>query len=165
MAAKAGGIQPATRRVMCSVSSKGWSRGSTSVVSEGACANSQDCRRAFRSLRGQGAAKLRTDPSPNVGPIGRPCGRVRRRGAISPGSAFFHRRSSRRLPRLACCGRARPAARGSLISTGRVSLPTSTFAGRPTKARSPAAPSPSSVCPHRLNSSHGSFSLRPRLTL
>ena len=65
----------------------------------------------------------------------------------------------------ASCGRARPAAPGSLISTAQVPSPTSTFAGRPTKARSPAAPSPSSTCPHRLNPSHGSFSPRPRLTL
>ena len=122
-------------------------------------------RRAFRSPKGQGAAKPRTDPSPNVGPIGRPYGRIRRPGAILPGSASFHRRSSRRLPRPASCGRARPAAPGSLISTARVRSPTSTFAGRPTKARSPAAPSPSSACPRRLNPSRGSFSPRPRLTL
>jgi hypothetical protein len=91
----------------------------TSVMSASACATSRDCRRAFRSLRGQGTAKLRTDPSPNAGPIGRPCGRVRRPGAISPGSVF-HRRSSRRLPRPASSGRAWPAARGSLISTARI---------------------------------------------
>jgi hypothetical protein len=48
---------------------------------------------------------------------------------------------------------------------GKVQSPTLTFAGRPTKARSPAAPSPSSACPRRLNPSRGSFSPRPRLTL
>ena len=109
--------------------------GPTSAMSASACANSRDCRRAFRPPTGQGAEKTRTDPSPNVGPIERPCGRIRRPGAISPGSASFHRRSSRRLPRPASCGRARPAAPGSLISTARVPSPTSTFAGRPTKAR------------------------------
>src|SRR5580693_3241367 len=122
-------------------------------------------RRAFRSPRGQGAAKLRTDPSPNVGPIGRPCGRIRRPGAISPGNASFHRRSSRRLLRPASCGRARPAAPGSLMSTARVPSPTSTSAGRPTKARLPVAPSLSSVCPRQPQSTLGSFSPRPRLTL
>jgi hypothetical protein len=46
---------------------------------------------------------------------------------------------------------ARSGAPGSLISTARVPSPTSTFAGRPTKAHSSAAPSPSSACPHQLN--------------
>ena len=67
----------------------------------------------------------------------------------------------------------RPAARpstaapGSPISTARVRSPMSTFAGRPTKARSPAAPSRSSACRHRdwLQSSRGSSSPRPRSTL
>jgi len=88
---KAGGIQPATPRAMRSASSSAWSRGSTSVMSESACANSRNCRLAFRSPKGQGAAKPRTDPSPNVGPIGGPCGRAHRPGAISPGSASFRR--------------------------------------------------------------------------
>ena len=88
-----------------------------------------------------------------------------RPGAISCGSAFFHRRSSRRPPRSASCGKAQPAAPGSLISTARDPSPMSTFAGRRTKVRSAAAPSPSSACPHRLNPSRGSFSPRPRLTL
>ena len=42
----------------------------------------------------------------------------------------------------ASCGRARPAAPGSLISAAPVPSPTSTFAGQPTKAHSSAAPSP-----------------------
>ena len=92
---------------------------------------------------------------------------VRRPGAILPGSASFHRGSSRWLPWPASCGKAQPAAPGSPISTARVPSPTSTFAGRPTKARSPAAPSPSSACRHRdwLKPSRGSFSPRPRSTL
>ena len=147
---EAGGIRPATPRAMRSASSSAWSRGSTSVMSESACANlAWDCRLAFRSPKGQGASKPRTDPSPNVGPIGRPCGR------ISPTWRYLARK--RILPSAiieaasaagALRGGARPAALGSLISTARVPSPTSTFAGRPTKARSPAAaPSPSSACP------------------
>ena len=85
-------------------------------------------RRKGRAPQNLGQAR-----SPNVGPIGRPCGRIRRPGATLPESASFHRRSSRRLPRPASCGRARPAAPGSLISTARVPSPTSTFAGRPAK--------------------------------
>ena len=141
-----------------------WSRGSTSVMSESACANFAGLSPSFPIAERAGAPQsfFWTDPSPNVGLIGRPCGRIwptwrylARKRFLSIGD---HRGGFRgRRPG----GGPRPQAAQRLVRSfqrrGFRSPTSQTFAGRLTKASFPPAAlrSPSSACPHRFNPSRG----------
>ena len=59
----------------------------------------------FRRPIGQGAERIQTEPSPRAGPSERRFGRTLRPGAISDDSAGCRRRSLRRRPLPAFCGR------------------------------------------------------------
>ena len=118
-------------------------------------------RRKGRAPQSLGQTRRRT--------LGRAKGRVAGFADLAlsrPEARRFHRRSSRRLPRPASCGRARPAAPGSLISMARrsvahVDVRGPTYKGSLDRRRQVALP----LAPERLRLFRGSFSPRPRLTL
>src|ERR1700722_15523906 len=100
-----GGTQRATLRATSFASFKGSSQGLASGMSESACERSPDYRHAFRRATGQGDERIQTEPSAPVGPNEGRFGRTLRPGAISDDSAGCRRRSLRRRPLLAFCGR------------------------------------------------------------
>ena len=149
MAARAGGIRPATPRAMFSVSSNAWSRG----------LNFGHVRKRLREFAGlspsfpirqrAGRRSLRS------GPVAE---RWADRQAVWPNSPTWrYLARKRRLPSAIIQAaaartsyeRARQAAPGSRISMTRVPSRMSTYADRPTRARSPAARNLSSVCRQR----------------
>jgi hypothetical protein len=85
-------------------------------MSASACERSPDCRHVFHRPIGQGAERSRTELSPPDGPSERRFGRTLLPGAISDDSAGCRRRSLRRRPRPAFCGRVPSAVPGSPIS-------------------------------------------------